>query len=68
MIRVKKMDGDEIVINAELIETIQATPDIVITLTNNKKFLVMDSEDEIINKVIEYRRRVLYPSEGIEKG
>ena len=38
MIEVTKLGGDEIIINAELIESIQATPDTVITLTTDKKY------------------------------
>ncbi|ACL70429.1 flagellar FlbD family protein [Halothermothrix orenii] len=58
MIKVKKINGDEIVINADLMETVQATPDTVITLTTNKKILVLDDVDDIIKKVIEYKQKV----------
>lgn len=59
MIKLTKINGDEIVINAELIETVKATPDTVISLTTNKKILVLNDIDEIIDKVITYRRRIL---------
>ena len=58
MIKMLKADGCEIVINADLIEQIQETPDTVITMTNGKKLLVKDSADEIIAKVIEYRQKI----------
>ena len=58
MIEVEKIDGEKIVINADLIETIQATPDTVITLTSNKKILVKNNVDEIKEKVISYRRKI----------
>ncbi|MGM0409710.1 MAG: flagellar FlbD family protein [Bacillota bacterium] len=58
MIEVTKMSGDKIIINAELIESIQATPDTVITLTTNKKILVENEVDEIINKVIAYKKEI----------
>ncbi len=58
MIEVTKMGGDEITINAELIESIQATPDTVITLTTNKKILVKNSVDEIVKKVIAYKKEI----------
>ena len=63
MIEVKKIDGEEIVINADLIETIQATPDTVITLTNGKKILVKNSVVEIKEKVISYHRKIFPVSE-----
>ena len=44
--------------NAELIETIEETPDTVITLTSGKKFIVEESVNEVIAKVMEYRRAI----------
>lgn len=58
MIRVTKFDGEEMVINAELIVDLRATPDTVISLTTGKKILVMDEIDEIIDKVIEYKQKI----------
>jgi len=58
MIEVTKLGGDEIIINAELIESIQATPDTVITLTTDKKILVKDSVEEIVDKVIAYKKNI----------
>ena len=57
MIKLKKLDGNEIVINAELIETVQATPDTIITLTTNKKIIVNEELDEVIDKILLYHRR-----------
>ncbi len=56
MIKVTRLDHSELVVNAELIETVEATPDTVITLTNGKKFVVCEEVDEIIRRVLEYRR------------
>ncbi|MCI6158652.1 MAG: flagellar FlbD family protein [Selenomonadaceae bacterium] len=46
----------EFVLNAEIIETIEETPDTVITLTNGKKLIVEESMDEIVRRVMKYRR------------
>ena len=46
----------EFVLNAEIIETIEETPDTVVTLTNGKKFIVEESMDEIVRRVMKYRR------------
>lgn len=43
-------------VNADLIETIEATPDTVITLTTGKKIVVSDSVEVIIKRVIEYKQ------------
>lgn len=56
MIKVTRLDHSELIVNAELIETVEATPDTVITLTNGKKLVVCEGVDEIIHRVLEYRR------------
>ena len=61
MISVTRINGEELVINAELIELVESTPDTLITLTTGRKLIVRDAEDEIVSKVIDYRRRI---SEG----
>jgi flagellar protein FlbD len=56
MIDVTKMNGVNITINAELIETIEETPDTVVTLTTGKKFIVKESRQELKNLVKSYKR------------
>lgn len=58
MIRVTRMNGVEFVVNAELIEFIDSTPDTIITLTNGRKFVLKDLPDEVVDKVIAYRRAI----------
>ncbi len=58
------MNGDEMVINAELIETLEATPDTVVTLTNGKRLVVRESVDEIVRKVVEYKRGIFLMPHG----
>jgi flagellar protein FlbD len=60
MIKLSKLKGNdnEFVLNSDLIETIEETPDTVITLTNGKKILVEESMDEIVRKVMDYRRAI----------
>lgn len=53
--RLKSKSGD-FVINAELIEFVESTPDTVVTLTTGRKFIVEESVDEIMRLVIQYRR------------
>jgi len=59
MITLTKLNGTTVVINAELIETLEATPDTIITLTNGKKFLVKEDTNEVARRVVEYRRETL---------
>jgi flagellar protein FlbD len=58
LIKVRRLNHKEIVINAELIQTVESTPDTVITLTTGEKFVVEDSVDEIVEKVVSYRRSI----------
>lgn len=62
MIRVTRLRArEEIVVNADLIETVESTPDTVITLTNGHKIIVQESPDEIVRRVVEYKRTILGP-------
>lgn len=58
MIRVSRLDGKEFVINALLIETVEAVPDTVITLTNGHKYVVRESVDDVIEQVAAFHRRI----------
>ena len=46
----------EFILNAEVIQTIEETPDTVITLMNDKKFIVEEPAEEIVRRVMKYRR------------
>ena len=46
----------EFVLNAEIIETIEETPDTVVTLLNGKKLIVEEQMDEVVRRVMKYRR------------
>ena len=43
-------------LNSELIETIMETPDTTILLTNGKHLIVRESKEEVVKKVVEFRR------------
>ena len=51
-----KAKGGEFVLNAEIIQTIEETPDTVITLINEKKLIVDESMEEVVRRVMKYRR------------
>lgn len=56
MVQVRRLDGSRFVLNAELIETLEATPDTVLHLTNGKVYVVKESVDEVLRGVIAYKR------------
>lgn len=60
MIKLTRFNSNMLTINAEIIETIEETPDTVITLTNGKKYIVQESIDEVIQLIIEYKRAIFY--------
>jgi flagellar protein FlbD len=47
------------VLNSDLIEYIEKTPDTVVSLTNGLKLLVLETPDEIVGRVIEFRKCIL---------
>ncbi len=58
LISVTRLNGDEIRINADLIETLEATPDTLVTLTTGKRMMVSESVDEVVARAIAYRSRI----------
>lgn len=58
MIEVTRLKGAKIIINAELIETVEETPDTVVTLTSGKKFVVSESAEQVIELVVNYKRKI----------
>lgn len=58
MIVLTKLRGETFVLNSELIETITENPDTTILLTNGKRLLVRESKEEVVDKVVAFRRKV----------
>lgn len=66
MIKLHRLNQSEFFVNPSLIEIIEETPDTVITLTNEKKFIVSEKTTEIINRIIEYNRKIFNEKNRIE--
>lgn len=64
MIEVTLLNDRKMIINAELIEVVEQTPDTIITLTTERKIIVKESAQKIVSRVISYKRR-LYKSNFI---
>ena len=58
MITLTKLDGSAFALNPDLIETIMENPDTTIHLTIKKFYLVKESMDEVVERVIEYRKEI----------
>ena len=61
MIQVTRLNQSALVLNCDLIEQIESTPDTLITLTNNQKLIVRETADEIVERIRQYRRSILLP-------
>jgi flagellar protein FlbD len=59
MIRLTRINRIPLVINSDLIEHIEVTPDTVVSLTTGQKFIVLETADEVVNRVIQFRREIL---------
>ena len=58
MIRLTRINHVPLILNADLIEHLEVTPDTVITLTNGQKLVVLESTEDVVSKVVEYRRAI----------
>ncbi|SHJ05759.1 flagellar FlbD family protein [Lutispora thermophila] len=67
MIKVTRFNGKEYYINSDLIETIEETPDTVITLRDGKKYVVSETVEEIVNRIVEHKRKVFCIEEYLKK-
>ena len=56
MIKVTKMNGEDVVVNALLIEVVESTPDTIITLTTGHKIMVKDAVDDVVTRAKEYHQ------------
>jgi flagellar protein FlbD len=57
MVVLTRLDGKELVVNADHILTVEATPDTVILLTNGTHLMARESPDDVVEKVAAWRRR-----------
>lgn len=64
MIWVTRLNGSEIVVNADLIEVVESTPDTVLTLVDGKKYVVHESAEEVVNRIRAYRASILREAEN----
>ena len=73
MIKLEKLNGAVVVVNAELIESVEAAPDTVLNLATGNRFIVRNSVEDVIARVVEYKKQVyserkcVNPLEGFER-
>ena len=57
MIKVTRLNDDELILNSDLIEFVEAIPDTIISLTTGKKIMVQETVDEVIERVASFKKR-----------
>lgn len=58
MIRLTRLNQKPLVVNSDLIEHVESTPDTIVTMTTGQKFVVQESAEEVVDRVIGYRRTI----------
>lgn len=59
MIRLHRLRGEQIYLNADLIESVEVTPDTVVTLIDGRKLVVVESPSDVVDLVREFRASIL---------
>lgn len=52
-------DNEELVVNVDQIEFVEGHPDTVLSMINGRKIIVKETKDEIIKKVVEFKRSII---------
>ena len=68
MIKLTRLNQEPFVLNSDLIEYVEMTPDTVITLTNGQKLVVRESAEDLIARVVAFRRAIANPGERNDGG
>lgn len=58
MIDVTRLNGTSLVLNADLIEVVESTPDTLVSLTTGRKIMVTETVDEVVRRAIAYRAKL----------
>ena len=58
MIRLTRLNGSEFLLNCEQIKCVESTPDSVVTLLSGEKIVVREVAEEIVDRVVDYGRRL----------
>lgn len=59
MISLHRLNGSEVIINSQHIQTVEKTPDTVILMTDGKRFVVTESVEEVVDKVVDFNSRIV---------
>jgi flagellar protein FlbD len=68
MILVHRLDGGPMFLNDELIESIEATPETVVTMVDGRRLVLSDKPSEVVEAAVRFRASVLATLEGMRRG
>ncbi len=66
MIQLTRINHKPLVVNSDLIEHIDSTPDTIISMTNGQKLVVLETVDEVVRRVVEFRSNILVIASSTE--
>ena len=58
MIKLTGLNKEEFFLNAEIIEKIEIVPETLITLTNGKKYIVLESTEVVLDRILKYKKKI----------
>tara|TARA_B100000029_G_scaffold288685_1_gene282459 strand:+ start:597 stop:800 length:204 start_codon:yes stop_codon:yes gene_type:complete len=61
MIKLTRLNNSKLVINAEMIEFVEAIPDTIVSLVSGKKIMVTESVDQVVEQVVEFKKSCNQP-------
>ncbi len=59
MVQLTRLNNQLVMVNTDLIKFVEQSPDTLITLVNGEKFMVRETAEEIVRRIVEYRRLLL---------
>ena len=60
MVQLTRLNNQPVVVNSDLIKFVEQSPDTLITLVNGEKFMVLENPDEVVERIVDYRRSVMH--------
>lgn len=68
MIKLTRLNGEELVVNADLIRFVESRPDTYVSLTTNDRLIVRESMEEVVRRVLAWTRTVRTPAAPLSSG
>ncbi|MEO1062730.1 MAG: flagellar FlbD family protein [Actinomycetota bacterium] len=67
MILVHRLKGEPLFVNSDLIDTIEATPDTVVSLADGRKIMVAESPEDVVDAIRRYRASVIVATDELRE-